>query len=170
MVTVRETQQEKVQQNNTNDTQRRGGRQQRQDPRSGNNRNNTAGNPVTECGLCCLIQGNEVSQDYISMDFNQRHQKVGDRPIFPNTCLPWMMLSMDEREKVLEDNEMFCKLCLRILKRGRGGSSCGPGRHTVNTGYNGMCSVKECERHVTTCRRHEPENRERHKIYKNSLD
>ena len=65
---------------------------------------------------------------------------------------------------------MFCKLCLRILKRGRGGSTCGPGRHTVNTGYNGMCSVKECERNVTTCRRHEPENRERHKIYKNSLD
>ena len=33
-----------------------------------------------------------------------------------------------------------------------------------------MCSVKECERHVTTCRRHEPENRERHNIYKKSLD
>ena len=40
----------------------------------------------------------------------------------------------------------------------------------MNTGYNGMCSVKECERHVTTCRRHENENRERHKIYRKSLD
>ena len=126
--------------------------------------------PVTECGLCNLIQGQEVSQEYISMDFNERHQEVGDRPIYPNTCLPWMMLSMEEREKVLENNELFCKLCLRSLKRGRGGSACGPGRHTVNTGYNGMCSVRECERHVTMCKRHEPENKNRHKIYKRSLD
>ena len=108
VVTVREPQQEKAQQSNTGDTQRRGGRQQRQDTRSGSNRNNTTGNPVTECGLSSLIQGKEVSQDYISMDFNQRHQKVGDRPIFPNTCLPWIMLSMEERERVLEDNDIFC--------------------------------------------------------------
>ena len=77
---------------------------------------------------------------------------------------------MDERERVLEDNEIFCKLCLRIMKRGRGSNSCGPGRHTVNTGFNGMCSVKKCERHVTMCRRHEPDNRTRHKIFKRSLD
>ena len=113
MVTVRETQQERAQQNSTSDAQRRGGRQQRQDNR--NNRNNSNRNPVTECGLCSLIQGKKVPQDYISMDFNQRHQKVGDRPIFPNTCLPWMMLSMEERERVLEDNDIFCKLCLRIM-------------------------------------------------------
>ena len=47
---------------------------------------------------------------------------------------------------------------------------CGPGRHTANTGFNGMCSVRDCERHVTMCKRHEPENRNRHKIYKNSLE
>ena len=33
-----------------------------------------------------------------------------------------------------------------------------------------MCSVKECDRHVTLCRRHESENRGRHKIYRQSLE
>ena len=169
MVTVREPQKDVAQQNNTGDTQKRGGRRQRQDSRNGGNRNTGHRNPVTECGLCNLIQGKEVPQEHISKDFHERHQEVGDRPIFPNTCLPWMMLTIEEREKVLENNELFCKLCLRNLKRGRGGNTCGPGRHTVNTGYNGMCSIKECERHVTMCKRHEPENRNRHKIYKKSL-
>ena len=104
MVTLRESQQDKIQKNNDTGSQRRGGRQQRQDNRNRNNRNNTPRNQVTECELCNIIQGKEVSQDYISMDFDQRHKKIGDRPIFPNTCLPWMMLSMEEREKVLEDN------------------------------------------------------------------
>merc|ERR1711923_305993 len=107
MVTIRDSQQDKNQQSNGTDIQKRGGRQQRQDTRNRNNRNNAPRNQVTECGLCNIIQGKEVSQDYISMDFDQRHQKIGDRPIFPNTCLPWMMLSLEEREKLLEDNEMF---------------------------------------------------------------
>ena len=33
-----------------------------------------------------------------------------------------------------------------------------------------MCSVKDCDRHVTVCRRHEYENRTRHRIYKKSLE
>ena len=33
-----------------------------------------------------------------------------------------------------------------------------------------MCSVKEYDRHVTVCRRHEADNKSRHKIYKNSLE
>ena len=103
------------------------------------------------------------------MDFDQRHKKIGDRPIFPNTCLPWMMLSMEEREKVLEDNELFCRFCLRFL-RNASGNSCGPGRHTKGTGYNGMCAVTDCEKHVTICKRHKPENRNRHRIYKDSLE
>ena len=110
MVTVRDSQQERNQQSNNTDNQKRGGKHQRQDTRSRNNRNNGSRSQVTECGFCNIIQGKEVSQDYISMDFDQRHQKVGDRTIFPNTCLPWMKLSLEEREKVLEDNELFCKL------------------------------------------------------------
>ena len=33
-----------------------------------------------------------------------------------------------------------------------------------------MCSVRECDRHVTMCRKHESDNKSRHKIYKNSLE
>ena len=104
------------------------------------------------------------------MKFDERHQKVGDRPIFPNTCLSWMMLNIDERDRVLADNDLYCKYCLRLLRAGRTGNSCGIGRHTNNTGYNGMCSVKECDRHVTLCKKHESDNRKRHKIYRQSLE
>ena len=76
---------------------------------------------------------------------------------------------MEEREKVLEDNELFCRFCLRFL-RNANTNSCGPGRHTKGTGYNGMCAVTDCEKHVTICKRHEPENRNRHRIYKDSLE
>ena len=33
-----------------------------------------------------------------------------------------------------------------------------------------MCSVRECDRHVILCKTHETENRNRHKIYKASLE
>ena len=33
-----------------------------------------------------------------------------------------------------------------------------------------MCSVTSCDRHVTMCKRHESENKNRHKIYKKSLE
>ena len=163
MVTVNDSQQDVSQQSSNTNNQRRGGRQQRQDYRNRNDRNYTPRNQVTECGFCHIIQGKEVPQKYISMKFDERHQKVGDRPIFPNTCLPWMMLTINEREKVLEDNELYCKFCLRLLRAGRGANSCGQGRHTANTGHNGMCSVKECDRHVTMCKRHESNNRSRQK-------
>ena len=152
MVTVNDSQQDASQQSSNTNNQRKGGRQQRQDYRNRNDRNYTPRNQVTECGFCHIIQGKEVPQKYISMKFDERHQKVGDRPIFPNTCLPWMMLTINEREKVLEDNELYCTFCLRLLRAGRGANSCGQGRHTANTGHNGMCSVKECDRHVTMCK------------------
>ena len=134
MVTVNDSQQDRSQQSSSTNNQRRGGRQQRQDTRSRNNRNNISRNQITECGFCNIIQGKEVPQNYISMNFDERHQKVGDRPIFPNTCLPWMMLTINEREKVLEDNELYCKFCLRLLRTGRGSNTCGQGRHTASTG------------------------------------
>ena len=33
-----------------------------------------------------------------------------------------------------------------------------------------MCSRRDCDKHVTTCKRHEPDNRNKHKIYKKSLE
>ena len=139
MVTISEPQQGRPQYNGTGNVPRKGNKNQKQDNRNGNNRNNnTNRNPVTECGFCNLIQGKGVSQEYVTMDFNERHQDIGQHAINPNTCLPWMMLSIDDREMVLENNELYCNRCLRSLRRGTNSSSCGPGRHTKNSGYNGM--------------------------------
>ena len=104
------------------------------------------------------------------MDFNERHQNINHLAIFSNNCLPWMMLSIDDRNMVLENNELYCKFCLQPLKAGANGSSCGRGRHIRNSGYNGICSVRECDRHVTLCKTHETENKNRHKIYKASME
>ena len=90
--------------------------------------------------------------------------------IYPNHCIPWMMLSIDDRIKILENNELYCRFCLRFLKAGANGNSCGIGKHIKNTGYNGSCSVRECENNVTLCKRHEAVNRKQHRIYKASLE
>ena len=134
------------------------------------NRNGTNGNPVTKCGFCNLIKGRDVSQDYVRMDFNERHQRVDQNAIYPNHCIPWMMLSIDDRIMILENNELYCKYCLRLLRAGTNGNSCGVGKHVRNTGYNGNCSVRECENNVTLCKRHEAVNRKQHRIYKASLE
>ena len=87
MVTINESQQSTSHQNSNMNNQGRGSRQQRQDTRNRNDRNFTQKNnknQVTECGFCHIIQGKDVPQKHISMKFDERHQKVGDRPIFPN--------------------------------------------------------------------------------------
>ena len=104
------------------------------------------------------------------MRFNERHQRITDRPIFPTNCLPWMMLSIDERDAVLENNKLYCRICLKPLRAGNTGNVCGIGRHSKNTGFNGMCWNRDCDRHVTLCKRHENDNKQRHKIYKQSLE
>ena len=104
------------------------------------------------------------------MRFSERHQQVTDRPIFPTNCLPWMMLSLEERNTIIADNNLYCRFCLRHLRAGHTSNACGKGRHSRNTGFNGMCSFRECDRHVTLCKRHEPENRKKHKIYRQSLE
>ena len=104
------------------------------------------------------------------MRFNERHQRITDRPIFPTNCLPWMMLSKDERDAVLENNKLYCRFCLKPLRAGNIGNACGKGRHSQSTGFNGMCLNRECDRHVTLCRRHEDDNKQRHRIYKQSLE
>ena len=171
MVTINEQQQGRPQYNGTgNNPGNKGNRNQKYENRNGRNRKNTNGNPVKECGLCNLIKGKDRSQEYVTMDFKERHQNIGQHAIYPNNCLPWMMLSIDDRTMVLENNKLYCKFCLRSLREGTNGSSCGISRHTRNSGYNGMCSVREFDRHVTLCKRHETVNRNQHKIYKTSLE
>ena len=77
---------------------------------------------------------------------------------------------MDDREKVLENNGLRCKNCLRTLKQTSRSNSCGEGRHIFNNGRNGMCSVKSCEKNVTMCRDHFELNIERHNILRTCID
>ena len=124
----------------------------------------SSGPPVTECGYCELMRNKDVNQEFLRINFNERHKKISDRPIYANECLPWLRLSMEEREKVLENNRLRCKICLRTLKQSSRNSSCGEGRQLFNNGRNGMCSVKSCEKNVTMCRDHFELNKERHNI------
>ena len=108
MVTINEQQQGRPQYNGTgNIPGNKGNRNQKYENRNGRNRNDTNGNPVTECGFCNLIKGKDVSQEYVRMDFNERHQILGQGPIYPNNCLPWMKLSIDDRIMVLQNNKLF---------------------------------------------------------------
>ena len=70
-------------------------RNRKQERRNGRNQNNSDGRPVTECGFCNLIKEKDVTQDYVRMDFNERHYKIGQKAIWHNQCIPWMMLSFD---------------------------------------------------------------------------
>ena len=78
-----------------------------------------------------------------------------------------MMLSIDERIIILENNELYCKYCLRLLRAGTNGNSCGEGKHVPNTGFNGSCSVRDCGNEAI---RHEAINRQKHRLYKAALD
>ena len=70
MVTLNEQPQGRSQNNGSgNYGGYRGNRTQRPDSRR--YKSNTDGSPVTECGFCNLIQGKDVLQEYLSMDFNE---------------------------------------------------------------------------------------------------
>ena len=68
---------------------------------------------VTECGLCSIIRNKEVPQEYLGIPFKERHREVSSRPIYPNDCLAWINLSLDDREKVLHNNDLHCKTRLQ---------------------------------------------------------
>ena len=139
-------------------------RNRQQERRNGRNQNNSDGRPVTECGFCNLIKEKDVPQDYVRMDFNERHYGTGQRAIWPNQCIPWMMLRIDERIKVIEDNKVYCKYYLRFLAIGATSNSCGRGKHVQGNGKNGSCTVIDCENNVTLCKKHETVNRDRYRL------
>ena len=169
MVTLNEQQQGGSRNNSTGRYKgHKGNRDQKSDIRK--YKTNSDGNPVTECGFCELIRGKDVSQEYLKLGFNERHRNISHLTIWANNCLPWLKLSIDDREKVLRHNELYCKECLRPLRLSTTGNSCSKRIHTRNTGFNGMCVVRECDRHSTMCRRHKDENKAHHKLLKASLD
>ena len=168
MVAVSKQQQNEPRSNkSTNYNNQRYNRPQRQERRE---RQETNGPPVTECSICGLIRDKDVPQECLNMDFKDRHREITSRPIFPNDCLAWIRLSLDDREKVLRNNELHSKMCLRPLRQGARGSTCNRGRHTINNGCNGMCIEKGCEMHSTVCRAHADDNRNAHRIYKACID
>ena len=128
------------------------------------------GPPITECDYCELIRNNDVSQEFLSLDFNERHISLSDRSIQAIHCLPWLRLSMKEREKVLENNRFRCKVCLRTLEHPSKNRSCGDGGHMFNNGNNEMCYVKNCEKNVTICHDHSEFNIERHSTLRQCID
>ena len=163
----------KQQQNETRDTRtnnynnQRYNRPQRQERLE---RRETDGPQTTECTFCSLIRDKDVPQEWLRMDFKDRHRELSSRPIFANDCLAWLLLSLDEREKVLKDNELKCRWCLRTIKPGSRGNVCEKGHHIFNNGRNGMCIEKNCEMHSTVCKAHANANRNKHHILKRCIE
>ena len=93
MVTLNEQQGRSQNNSSGNDRSHRGNRTQRPDNRR--YKGNADGSLVTECGFCDLIQGKDVSQEYLKMGFNERHRNLSHRTIWANNCLPWLKLSFD---------------------------------------------------------------------------
>ena len=130
-----------------------------QERRNGRNQNQSDGRSVTECGFCNLIKEKDVPQDYVQMNFDERHSVTGDKALWPNQCLPWMMLSIDERIRVIADSKIYCKYCLRLLTIGATSNTCGKGKHIAGNGRNGSCINSECENNVTMCKKNEGVNK-----------
>ena len=121
MVAVSKQTQDEPRNNSSNSYyNHRNNRPQRQERRG---RQDTGGPPVTECSFCGLIRDKNVPQECLSMDFKDRHRIISSKPIFANDCLAWLKLSLDDREKVLHNNELHCKMCLRPLRPGSRGST-----------------------------------------------
>ena len=90
--------------------------------------------------------------------------KTSNNFYHPNQCLAWLRLSMDDREKVLTNNTIRCRICLKHFRDGGNRNDVCKKNHVVNTGRNGSCVNRECEYNSTTCREHYNLNKEKHRI------
>ena len=140
----------------------------------GNNPQNGIPNPdrarqPPSCALCDLVKESDVPKSYVNLDFTDIHDTVMDKQLFPNQCLSWMILSIDERIRVLQKSELYCQVCMRLPSKGAAASGrlCSNGKHIPNTERNGLCTEQSCSYDVTICKQHEQENRvEHHRIKK----
>ena len=148
----------------------RNNRSQRDDQEQRRGRQETSRTPLTECAYCELIRNKDVSQEYLKLSFKERHQYVTSRYMHPNLCLAWLRLSMDDRETVLENNTIKCKICLRHFGVGENRGDVCKRRHIENTDRNGSCWKRGCDYNVTMCREHFNINKERHVMLRSSLD
>ena len=128
---------------NSNRTANQGGKSnnnRRQDEwqkrQNGKQQGQSNGKTITECGYCNLIREKGVSQDYVRRVFKDMHWRVSDKSIWPNQCLPWLMLDVDERIKIMKDSKVFCKIGLKLLGTGATSNSCSTGKHLETNGRN----------------------------------
>ena len=103
----------------------KGNRRHQQDGRNGGSQSQSDRRTITDCGFCNLIREKDVSQEYVQREFDEMHQRLPDRAIWPNQCLPWIMLSIDDRIKIIQDSNVFCRFCLKFLGIGATSNSCG---------------------------------------------
>ena len=149
---------------NSNKMPNQGGKsnnKRRQDKRYGKQQGHSNGKTVTECGYCNLIREKDVSQEYVQKDFGDMHWRLSDKSIWPNQCLPWLMLDVDERIQILKESKVFCRICLRLLGMGATKNSCGIGKHLEGNGRNTSCFQNDCDNNITLCKKHEKINAEK---------
>ena len=81
------------------------------------------------------------------------------------------MLSMDDRIKVIEKSNVFCRICLHLLgmEAGASGRACGTGKHIKGNGRNTSCVQSDYDTNATLCRKHEKINAEKYRTYKAAL-
>merc|ERR1712198_670524 len=132
--------------NNTGNSNRNNDYNYGRNSRSRNNkqerrreRQDSSRTPLTECAFCELIRNKAVSQKYLDLSFKDRHQFTQGRYIYPNQCLAWLRLSMEEREIALDKNTIKCRICLRHFRIDENRGDICKGRHIENTGKNGAC-------------------------------
>ena len=140
----------------------------------GNNRGQQQGNhsqngrkyeytgPITmSCVWCNLVTEQGMPQECTRKGFSDRHSNRTDRNPFPNRCLPFMAISMDDRIKKLSESNVACTVCLQLfgIDSGQVGKSCGSGRHR-NTIMR--CATDNCENDALVCKMHERSTERNH--------
>ena len=135
----------------------RGNSNRRQDEwnnrRPGRNQGQSNGQAMQACGFCNLIKENGVSQEYVHRNFKEIHWNVSDKSIWANQCLPSLMLSMDDRIKIVKASNVFCRICLRLMGMGAKTNAFGAGKHITGNGKNTSYSLHDCETNVTLCKK-----------------
>ena len=126
--------------------------------------------PLTECPFCELIRNKAVSQKYLDLKFEDRHQHTQGSYIYPNQCLAWLRLSMEEREIALDKNTIKCRICLRHFKIDENRGDVCKRRHVENTDRNGACWKRGCDYNATMCREHYNLNKERHALLRSGMN
>ena len=133
-------------------------------------RQDTSRTPITECPFCELIRNKAVSQKYLNLKFEDRHQYTIGRFIYPNQCLAWLRLSMEDRETVLDKNTIKCRICLRHFGVDENRGDVCKNKHIENTSRNGACWKRGCEYNATMCRDHYNINMERHDLLRSGMN